>query len=317
MPREAHANVDNLCFDEWNDRLFQSCGHYYGVPNKRTIKETGDFRLHDWLGIDVANIKSKAEKIERTRKGIEKDDQQHIFILKQIQGATRIHHNGYTSKLESGDLLLLDSTKPAELIFHKTPSHFLSVHLPRAEFMASCKSKVDIGRIRTATSTQGRTLNAAFPQLENFADDTQANPQFLSELTQIAFQKADRRYSATRLSMAKYRFQIMLQLIDQNLADSNFTLEHLAKEAKVSPRQAQRDFHNNNTQFSTLLTERRLKLAQEKLRRCCRNGQAPHIAQIAFESGFGDVSHFNHMFKRHFDQTPTEFMTEFKQELFN
>ncbi len=128
--------MHNLSFEELNERLLQVCGHYEGVRGDLERDPTGRFIVRNWYGLDVADISCDAKKIERTKVGISRDDMEHIFLLKQLTGETRVIHNDNDDVLQPGDFVLVDSTKPADLIYDGNRSHFLSVHMPRAEFLS-------------------------------------------------------------------------------------------------------------------------------------------------------------------------------------
>ncbi len=53
-----------------------------------------------------------------------------------------------------------------------------------------------------------------------------------------------------------------------------------------------------------MLTERLVKAHRMLIDRRC-DGMS--IAQIVYENGLGDISHFNRAFRRHFGATPSDF----------
>jgi len=71
----------------------------------------------------------------------------------------------------------------------------------------------------------------------------------------------------------------------------------------LSRRYVQQLLEETGKSFTERLVERRLDRAFAMLtdRRC------PHLAiiDIAFAAGFGDVSHFNRVFRRRFGETPS------------
>jgi len=72
----------------------------------------------------------------------------------------------------------------------------------------------------------------------------------------------------------------------------------------VTPRYVQRLFEADGTTFSEYLMEQRLARAHRLL---CEPG-ASHtaISTIAYDVGFGDLSHFNRRFRRQYGLTPRE-----------
>ena len=67
-------------------------------------------------------------------------------------------------------------------------------------------------------------------------------------------------------------------------------------------------FAGQQTTFSDFVLDRRLALARRRLRDPARAGLT--ISAIAYECGFGDLSYFNRVFRRHFAMTPSDARAE-------
>jgi AraC-like DNA-binding protein len=68
------------------------------------------------------------------------------------------------------------------------------------------------------------------------------------------------------------------------------------------------DIEHDGASFSAFVLAKRLAKAERML--ADRRYAHLSIAQIAHESGFGDVSHFNRMFRRHYGVTPSDVREE-------
>ena len=88
-------------------------------------------------------------------------------------------------------------------------------------------------------------------------------------------------------------------------SDASVSIDEIARRQGVTPRYVQILFEQAGTTFGEFVTERRLDAARSMLRSPRYAGWS--IAGIAFEAGFGDVSHFNRCFRRRFGVTPTAF----------
>jgi len=72
----------------------------------------------------------------------------------------------------------------------------------------------------------------------------------------------------------------------------------------VTPRYLQRLFEREGTTFSSFLLCQRLKRARHML---CRPEFAERaVSSIAYDAGFGDLSHFNRCFRRLYGITPRD-----------
>ncbi len=92
--------------------------------------------------------------------------------------------------------------------------------------------------------------------------------------------------------------------IRKNASRADFRIAELAAELKVSESYLRKLFAEVSQTFSSLLLEARLVLARDKLLDARFDGL--QIGQIAFASGFGDVSYFNRTFYRRFEKTPSD-----------
>jgi AraC-like DNA-binding protein len=82
------------------------------------------------------------------------------------------------------------------------------------------------------------------------------------------------------------------------------SLAGLAARHGVTPRRVQMLFESDGTTFSRFLLDQRLACAHRML-------SSPLLAErtigtIAYEAGFGDVSHFNRAFRRRYGETPSD-----------
>ncbi len=101
------------------------------------------------------------------------------------------------------------------------------------------------------------------------------------------------------------RRQQVLAEIATGFSDPAFSPQMLATRLGVSPRYLQKLLHETGASFSERVLELRLQSARGLL----ANRQNDHlkISDIAGRSGFNDISHFNHCFRRRFGASPTEY----------
>ncbi|MGH6734785.1 MAG: helix-turn-helix transcriptional regulator [Methyloceanibacter sp.] len=99
------------------------------------------------------------------------------------------------------------------------------------------------------------------------------------------------------------RMGAVLQAVDGHFANPTLSADRVGRALGISARQVHRLLEETTKTFYEHLTERRLLHARGLLADPSRNGIK--IAEIAFQAGFADVSHFNHAFRRRFGDTPT------------
>jgi AraC-like DNA-binding protein len=92
--------------------------------------------------------------------------------------------------------------------------------------------------------------------------------------------------------------------IVRTLGRGDLSTELIAARHGISPRYVRKLFEQDGTSFSSFVLTERLTKAQRML--VDRRYGHLTIAQIAHESGFGDISYFNRAFRRHFGAKPSE-----------
>jgi AraC-like DNA-binding protein len=90
------------------------------------------------------------------------------------------------------------------------------------------------------------------------------------------------------------------------------TLDQLAAHQGISPRYVQMLFEEAGTTFSDVALERRLDAARSML--TSPRYATWSITSIAFEAGFGDLSHFNRRFKRRYLMTPSDMRAQTRHD---
>ena len=109
---------------------------------------------------------------------------------------------------------------------------------------------------------------------------------------------------AQRRGLAAARLCAIKSDILANLGDSGITESSLAKRHRLSPRYMRMLFAAEGLTFSDFLRCSRLTRAHQILtdpRNCGRT-----ISSIAYEAGFGDLSHFNRLFRSLYGARPSE-----------
>ncbi|WP_264214559.1 helix-turn-helix domain-containing protein [Leisingera thetidis] len=293
-----------ICFDTWNSTLRANCGHYYASPDRAAAGWMGSFELHRRSGVDVAGIRCPPARITRTRQGILRDDQEHFFLLHQLEGETGIHHAGRETLLRPGEFLLLDSTRAAELSVTGRPAAFLSAHLPRALVLETRREMPQAG----CKIAPPHPLHAGLRGLLE-ADGAQDNAGYIFELVPLAFAAAGPRPGAGSLTSRKHRFRLVRETLELLSADAQLTVDSLAARTGLSRRQLQREFQESGTTFTECLTRTRLAAVAASLRHAARQGRRVPIAQIAYGAGFGDISHFNRVFRQRYGCAPRGFLS--------
>lgn len=99
------------------------------------------------------------------------------------------------------------------------------------------------------------------------------------------------------------RLRAILAEVARHFSDPDFDLDKVARTVGLSRRYVQELLEETGKSFTAHLVEHRLERAFAML--SDRRYLHLPVIDVAFASGFGDVSHFNRIFRRRFGETPS------------
>jgi AraC-like DNA-binding protein len=300
------ANYSRQSIDEWSNRLVSVCGNFRSHPNAKDRMVTGTVNPMSAGGVDFVHVANDLDTIRRDYRDIRTDYGEYLFLLLQIEGECGIEQCGRQTPIAPGECALVDSSKPSTFYFSGRFSNHVSVHLPRQIFFADKSTRVEVARRVEADDPMSSVLRALVAKLMKTASAggrTAELRELLFNATRQAF-SSDRDELPILADCASRRIEIVQILIDRHLTEQNLTSQWLADRVGVSLRRLQEDFTILGTTVNSLIRARRLHYARDQLT-TIRQLPPPTIAEIAYRSGFNDISYFNRCFKKMFDCSPS------------
>lgn len=296
-------------FETWRDTLRSFCGNFEVTPGDNFAQRHGSFGTHSLGGMEMAHITTNYDGIQRDRNCIRRDDVDCLYLVRQVAGNMVVGHADLEFEMNVGDCVLLDSTKPMQGGYGLSGVEFVTLHVPRRDMFREGRDhdEIELGSPRRASDPRGGALNAAMSHIRRQGLREEDARGFVVDLARLAFRADPRRHSLHRFAKASDRATALKELIERNSADQSFSLAGLAQLAGMSDRQVQRELHAAATSFSRELMRARMARVGRRLTAAGVNGRRPHVAQIAYDAGFNDLSHFNRSFRRIYDCTPLEF----------
>lgn len=291
-------------FSFWNDAV---CDAFLRVRTERDERSgfLGRIASTPVGSIAVNRVASERHLVRRSRRNLAADGDAWFFINVQQEGRCILRQDGLEQIVTAGGLCFFDSTRPFDLDFTSDMA-LTSFIVPRSALVA---------RTVDAAAAVARPLptTAAGALLRDFAASLAANAAALSpgEATEAAAIFVDllaltlgataAGRETARPAARRALFEAVCKELRARLGDPALDLAAIARYAGCAPRTLQTLFHEHGATVSGVLLEERLRLAERQL---CQ-GRAT-VTEIAYATGFSDLSYFSRAFRRRFGMTPRD-----------
>lgn len=259
---------------------------------------------------DVA-AKSKGANMPLIRRqtDIRKDPRDHIMLYVVTKGEIGLGQSGRSVFVQNGDVVLYDQAKPFRIEFIED-ARGLVMAIPRAHATTRLGNLTDL----TACSIPRQTQAAKFTRsiISQFQPSTDGDmmdisPKMEASALDLIFGSIEHYFQGPlRLSQGHRKDQLrkIKDYLVGNLADTDLSVDTICAVQAISPRSLNRLFSTEGTTPMRWLWQTRL---EEAYRRIMRGG-IYSITDVAYDTGFTDVSHFSRAFKKAFGQTPSSLL---------
>jgi AraC-like DNA-binding protein len=255
----------------------------------------------------IGSIASTANRISRTPSLIA-DGGDDIMLGVVLNGVAKVSQAGHEElTVGCGDAVVWSNSSVGHS-FYNAPIELLSVAVPRS-VLDRHRVHPDrmtfslLPRDSAALSLLTKYLQVMLRESIPLETQTVVTAHIHELMAMILGHGSENDSVPQRLSMRAVRMHAIKSDIAANLRNRQLTINAVAARHGISARYIRELFASENTTFTEYVLGRRLEHAHRLL----MNPQfADHnISAIAFESGFGDVSHFNHTFRERYQSTPT------------
>lgn len=225
-------------------------------------------------------------------------------------GSWAVTHRGKEIALDVGDAVLVSNGETASVTC-ATLSRCLCIQLPRSA-LAPLVPNVDDALMRPIPKgSEALRLLAGYAEaLRTSGAHTAPELQHLVAghmrdlVAVILGATGEAAALAASGGIRAARLRAIKAGIVERLGDADLSIESVAARHGVSARYIQMLFQAEDATFSTFVRAQRLALAHRFL----SDPRSAHrsISAVAFDVGFGDLSYFNHAFRRRYGATPSE-----------
>lgn len=238
-----------------------------------------------------------------------KDGDDAFALIVPLAGAVVRSQRGQELEAQAGDGVAILHSEPGVIQFHKLDD--IAIMVPRS-VLAALVPHVEEAATRLIAS-RNEALRLLTLYLMNWRDSFTVTDPALCRLTVthvhdlIAMALGatqDAAAIANGRGMRAARLKAVKADIAANLTGRDLSVTAVAVRQRVTPRYIHMLFDSEGTTFSQFVLAQRLTRARSLLVDP-RHNHKP-ISALAYDSGFGDLSHFNHAFRRQFGITPSE-----------
>jgi AraC-like DNA-binding protein len=295
-------------FAYWNDLV---CANFIrlecSAANRKSFN--GSFELHEFGDLQISAMAADEMHVRRNKKAIGLSAEDYFIIPIQGVSLTYGAQDGREFSLRPGDFAVFDSTRPYEATLVSQFQHYL-LRVPRAllkkrlgsiESLTGLRVPGDrgVGRIASAFL---QTLPGQLPDVDHLTNTRLSETAIDLISMALAEHFGFRPDESSTKTAHKMRVR---NFVEANLAHEDLSVALVAKALKLSPRYLNHLFSNEDISLGRYISDRRLEHCRLALGSPQFRGQT--IAEIAYRSGFGDISHFSRLFRSRFGMSPREY----------
>jgi AraC-like DNA-binding protein len=310
-PRALHFDTDDL---PERDRFPAFCEEYarrytgldFVMRDKSEFR--GKIELQRAGAVDVGCVEITPVDSLRSP-SLVRDGDDSLFILLLESGAAYQTQRKDDQKVEAGGTIICDCAYPGEINVIDE-SRLWNLKVPRLRIMALLPN---VGRFAGARLDKnpvarrllfgylGGTLNV---DLNGGGRASRLFGEHIIDLVALAIgAEGEARGIAEQRGARAARLAAIQRMISQQFGNPGLNAATIAVQLGVTPRYVHLLMEPTGRSFTQHLLDQRLEQAAALLRDPRR--QDRQIADVARETGFTDLSHFNRVFRRRFGDTPS------------
>lgn len=265
-----------------------------------------DFHIRGIPGFSLAGGLLSPTRNRHTPAMIDNDD---VILVHTVAGRGALHQFGRTAELGAGEAAFTSNGEVGVFDGH-LPSRLLNFRFSRAMLAESC---VDLESALVRPIPREAPALRLLTHYAGIMGDGQAlaAPELAAAVVGhmhalAALLLGPRRTAAEgsgRQAVRAARLRAIKDDIERELAAPGLTAAAMAVRHGISERTLRDLFRDAQTTFTNHVLERRLARAY---RRLDDPADTRTISAIAFDCGFGDLSYFNHSFRRRFGAIPSD-----------
>ncbi len=259
--------------------------------------------------LSIAFVSSSPNRVTRTPALIADGSDDLVFGI--LLGGEAVAHQGKGEVgFRAGEALLWSNDAPGGCLYNSSID-FLALAFSRATLTQAVANIDDalmqlVPRDNEAMRLVTGYVKVLKDEIGHMSPELKAtSAAHVQDLVALALgARPDATHIARGRGVRAARLRALKADILTNLIRRDMSIETVARRHGISPRYVRTLFDSDQTTFTDFVLNQRLARAH----RCLVDPRfaGRMISTIAFESGFGDLSYFNHVFRRRYGATPSD-----------
>lgn len=297
-------------YDLWHDiykSRYGSCD--FVIDKDRPFHASCEFVAFGEVGITRFDFTLR--HYERNRSHVRADARDDFIIgINRASERLPVASGGHDHEMKFGELLFHTNADPAKCDC-ETNLAMAGIAIPRARIIEMVPDAEDrLGQLLDPTTASARHLRRMVELLldsDDYSDDgglmRSIDTSFIDLFALVLGAPRDAAHLASSRGLRATRTREIIAMIRSRFGDPGFSQQEVCAKLDLSQRYVQELLQETGQGFSERVLELRLLKAQRML----SNKKVDHmkIGDVAFASGFSDISYFNQAFRRRFATTPS------------
>jgi AraC-like DNA-binding protein len=255
-----------------------------------------------WGAIDASSNR-------RNREFAASENDDFILLINQ-DGEFEVTQNGREVTLGAGDACLVACSDPG-IFVRPSFGRLVCVRIPRENLSSRVLRLHDMTARLVPHETAALRLLMSYVRVlgDNRALATAELRSLIvshiHDLTVLVLNPSRENFAISESGgLRAARLRNVKSFILKNLARNELSINAVAVRFGISPRYIQKLLEIDGTTYSEFVQNSRLARVHDELADPAARQRS--IREIALDTGFGDISHFNHAFRRRYEASPSE-----------
>jgi AraC family transcriptional activator of tynA and feaB len=293
----------------WNALYSSRMSHVEFTPGDRD-KFGAELRIGQFGPMKLARLMVDRCSVERGLHHIMPHGPRLFNFLLQAEGSSTFYHCGNASRLEAGDVVLVDTALPHHFctqdvsvtVMARVQSDLLRAYLPSPEQFCGVPLTKAVGISATAAAMMKSLAEVPDSGVGPACEARIA--RYLLEMISMSYASGS-QIEAGSSAILWQRRNSVVRYIEDNLRDPELTPATVATNLRISSRYLRTIFAVSGEKVSAYILRRRLEECARQIRSSAWHGHT--MIEIAFSWGFNSAPHFTRSFRSQFGETPRDY----------